>query len=77
MLGREYPTLGTVLAIGKGKYRTKSGKWAFDFPEADNGMLSVGDEVHFSREAIRRGQEIEKDIIILDADQALLGIRNV
>ena len=74
ILGREYPTLGTVLAIGRGSYRKRLGTWEFDLPEVKLGLLAIGHKVQFSREAVRRNQEVEKDILILDAEQCLVGI---
>ena len=37
ILGREYPTIGTVLAIGRGSYHEQLGTWEFDLPESKTG----------------------------------------
>lgn len=74
ILGREYPTIGTVLAIGRGKYRVRDGIYEFDLPEVNLGLLTIGHKVQFSREAIRRNQDLGNDIVILDAEQCLVGI---
>ena len=70
LLGREYPTIGEVLAVGNGR-ATRKGRI-----KADANTISVGDKVQFSREAIRRNQEIDKDLIILEADQCQLLIKD-
>lgn len=80
ILGREYPLLGEVLAIGSGKLG-KSGRVLM--PELSDGSVAVGDLVYFHKEAIRQGRgelghltsEFD-DYVIVDAEHCLVRVRD-
>lgn len=68
LLGREYPLVGEVLAVGNGA-RGKNGQRK---PIAD---LEAGDMVQFRRETKMDTREVADDTFILDYDACLMGIR--
>jgi co-chaperonin GroES (HSP10) len=81
MLGREYPTFGTVIAIGSGR-RTRNGHRAgiSEVIDRSGDSLRVGDIVHFHKEAVRRElvfHELGEDYVLLDGEYCLLRIREV
>lgn len=79
ILGREYPLLGKVLAIGTGKL-AKYGRNLLE--EFTDGTVQIGDLVYFHKEAIRQGRgelghlnEYE-DMVIVDAEHCLVRVRD-
>lgn len=75
ILGREYPLLGEVLAIGSGKL----GKFGrILMTELSDGTITVGDLVYFHWEAIRqgRGDLGYDDMVIVDAEHCLVRVRD-
>lgn len=80
ILGREYPLMGTVLAIGTGKLG-KSGRILMD--ELTDGTVAVGDLIYFHKESIRQGRgELGHitnewdDYVIVDAEHCLVRVRD-
>lgn len=75
LLGREYPLLGQVLAIGTGKLG-KAGR--VSMPEFLDGTVQVGDLIYFHKESIRqgRGELGYEDLIIVDAEHCLVRVRD-
>lgn len=75
ILGREYPLLGEVLAIGTGKL-TKAGRVLL--PDFANGNVVIGDLIYFHKESIRqgRGELGYEDLVIVDADHCLVRVRD-
>lgn len=75
MLGREYPLMGEVLAIGTGKLGKEARILAGEFVD---GTVKVGDLVYFHKEAIRqgRGELGYEDMVIVDAEHCLVRVRD-
>ena len=75
MLGREYPLLGKVLAIGSGKLGKEARILAGEFLD---GTVRVGDLIYFHKEAIRqgRGELGYEDYVIVDAEHCLVRVRD-
>lgn len=75
ILGREYPLLGEVMAIGTGKL-ARYGRALM--PELTDGSLVVGDLVYFHKESIRqgRGDLGYDDLVIVDAEHCLVRVRD-
>jgi chaperonin GroES len=75
ILGREYPLLGQVLAIGTGKL-SKAGRVLM--PELTDGTIAIGDLIYFHKESIRqgRGELGYEDLIIVDAEHCLVRVRD-
>ena len=72
ILGREYPTIGVVLAVGNGPRQGRFGLGE-RMPIDD---IEVGDEVTFDKWASEAKQfGPENDLIILDYDSCFLRIR--
>lgn len=75
MLGREYPLLGRVIAMGTG--RLPMGKHArarYRMVEIDEGLIQIGDLIYFHKEAIRQdraGVGDDPDLVIIDAEHCL------
>jgi len=75
ILGREYPLLGKVLAIGTGKLG-KAGRVLL--PEFSDGTVEIGDLIYFHKESIRqgRGELGYEDLVIVDAEHCLVRVRD-
>ena len=75
ILGREYPLLGKVLAIGTGKLGKEGRILAGEFLD---GSVVVGDLIYFHWEAIRqgRGDLGYDDMVIVDAEHCLVRVRD-
>lgn len=80
ILGREYPLMGTVLAIGHGKLGKNGRILAGEFID---GTVVIGDLVYFHKEAIRQGRgELSHltpeydDYVIVDAEHCLVRVRD-
>lgn len=80
ILGREYPLLGEVLAIGSGKLgeegRVRMGEFI-------DGTIQIGDLIYFHKEAIRQGRgelgHLTSDFdnyVIVDAEHCLVRVRD-
>lgn len=75
LLGREYPTLGVVLAIGRSQKTKRARPQAI--PEILDGTIRVGDTIYFHREAIRQERDLGNDIILLDSEWCLGRLRDI
>lgn len=74
LLGREFPTLGRVIAIGKGR-RSRKGK-IVGLPELVDGTIVVGDTIWFHREAIRQERDLGNDYVLVDGEHCLGRLRD-
>lgn len=80
ILGREYPLLGKVLAIGTGKLGKEARILAGEFTD---GTVRIGDLIYFHIESIRQGRgelgHLTKewdDYVIVDAEHCLVRVRD-
>lgn len=80
ILGREYPLLGKVLAIGTGKLGKEGRILAGEFLD---GSVKIGDLIYFHWEAIRQGRgdlgNLDReytDMVIVDAEHCLVRVRD-
>lgn len=80
ILGREYPLMGKVLAIGTGKLG-KEGRVLMG--ELIDGTVAIGDLIYFHKEAIRQGRgelgNLDRewdDYVIIDAEHCLVRVRD-
>ena len=80
LLGREYPLMGEVLAIGNGSLpnNPRKGTGRIKMVEMSDGTILVGDIIYFHKEAIRqgRGELGYDDLVIVDAEHCLARVRD-
>jgi chaperonin GroES len=79
LLGREYPTLGRIEAIGDGKKTFGTGRQLVStfhtgrvhLPEVVWGHLRIDDFINFHRDAIRQELTLDNDYIMLSREHCL------